>query len=416
MLSSLHNKHIVLGITGSIAAYKACTLVRLLIKAGAEVQVVMTPAAKEFITPLTLATLSRKAVASEFFDRRDGSWHSHVDMGLWADAMIVAPASAATIGKMAHGIADNLLITTYLSMKAPVFVAPAMDLDMFAHRTTHDNMERLREFGNHIIEPQAGELASALVGKGRMEEPERIVEVLADFFAQKDRSATDNVASPTFNDAPSRGRVLVTAGPTYEKIDPVRFIGNYSTGKMGFALAESLAEAGFEVVLVAGPVALTTLHPRIQRIDVESAAEMHAAAMLEFPSCVGAILCAAVADFTPKAVAPQKIKRETTGEWNIPLQPTQDIARCLGEVKEHRWLVGFALETNNETAYALDKMTRKGLDAIVLNSLRDEGAGFGHDTNKVTIFTLDGTQKALPLLPKTAVAQAIVQELCEKFC
>ena len=330
MLSSLHNKHIVLGITGSIAAYKACTLVRLLIKAGAEVQVVMTPAAKEFITPLTLATLSRKAVASEFFDRRDGSWHSHVDMGLWADAMIVAPASAATIGKMAHGIADNLLITTYLSMKAPMFVAPAMDLDMFAHRTTHDNMERLREFGNHIIEPQAGELASALVGKGRMEEPERIVEVLADFFAQKDRLATDNVASPTSNDAPSRGRVLVTAGPTYEKIDPVRFIGNYSTGKMGFALAESLAEAGFEVVLVAGPVALTTLHPRIHRIDVESAAEMHAAAMREFPSCVGAILCAAVADFTPKAVAPQKIKRETTGEWNIPLQPTQDIARCLG--------------------------------------------------------------------------------------
>ena len=416
MLSSLHNKHIVLGITGSIAAYKACTLVRLLIKAGAEVQVVMTPAAKEFITPLTLATLSRKAVASEFFDRRDGSWHSHVDMGLWADAMIIAPASAATIGKMAHGIADNLLITTYLSMKAPVFVAPAMDLDMFAHRTTHDNMERLREFGNHIIEPQAGELASALVGKGRMEEPERIVEVLADFFAQKDRSATDNMTSPTFNDTPSRGRVLVTAGPTYEKIDPVRFIGNYSTGKMGFALAESLAESGFEVVLVAGPVALTTLHPRIHRIDVESAAEMHAAAMREFPSCVGAILCAAVADFTPKAVAPQKIKRETTGEWNIPLQPTQDIARCLGEVKEHRWLVGFALETNNETTHALDKMARKGLDAIVLNSLRDEGAGFGHDTNKVTIFTLDGTQKALPLLPKTAVAQAIVQELCEKFC
>ena len=416
MLSSLHNKHIVLGITGSIAAYKACTLVRLLIKAGAEVQVVMTPAAKEFITPLTLATLSRKAVASEFFDRRDGSWHSHVDMGLWADAMIVAPASAATIGKMAHGIADNLLITTYLSMKAPVFVAPAMDLDMFAHRTTHDNMERLREFGNYIIEPQDGELASALVGKGRMEEPERIVEVLADFFAQKDRSATDNMTSPTFNDTPSRGRVLVTAGPTYEKIDPVRFIGNYSTGKMGFALAESLAEAGFEVVLVAGPVALTTLHPRIHRIDVESAAEMHAAAMREFPSCVGAILCAAVADFTPKAVAPQKIKREITGEWNIPLQPTQDIARCLGEVKEHRWLVGFALETNNETTHALDKMARKGLDAIVLNSLRDEGAGFGHDTNKVTIFTLDGTQKALPLLPKTAVAQAIVQELCEKFC
>ena len=416
MLSSLHNKHIVLGITGSIAAYKACTLVRLLIKAGAEVQVVMTPAAKEFITPLTLATLSRKAVASEFFDRRDGSWHSHVDMGLWADAMIIAPASAATIGKMAHGIADNLLITTYLSMKAPVFVAPAMDLDMFAHRTTHDNLERLREFGHHIIEPQAGELASALVGKGRMEEPERIVEVLEAFFAQKEGVVALNMACAASKDTPSRGRVLVTAGPTYEKIDPVRFIGNYSTGKMGFALAESLAEAGFEVALVAGPVALTTQHPRIHRIGVESAAEMYEAAMREFPSCVGAILCAAVADFTPKAVATEKIKRETTGEWSIPLQPTQDIARNLGQIKENRWLVGFALETHDETTHALDKMARKGLDAIVLNSLRDEGAGFGYDTNKVTIFSLDGAEKSLPLLPKTAVAQAIVQELCEKFC
>ena len=416
MLSSLHNKHIVLGITGSIAAYKACTLVRLLIKAGAEVQVVMTPAAKEFITPLTLATLSRKAVASEFFDRRDGSWHSHVDMGLWADAMIIAPASAATIGKMAHGIADNLLITTYLSMKAPVFVAPAMDLDMFAHRTTHDNLERLREFGHHIIEPQDGELASALVGKGRMEEPERIVEVLEAFFAQKEGAAAPNMACAASKDTPSRGRVLVTAGPTYEKIDPVRFIGNYSTGKMGFALAEALAEAGFEVALVAGPVALTTQHPRIHRIDVESAAEMYEAAMREFPSCVGAILCAAVADFTPKAVATEKIKRETTGEWSIPLQPTQDIARNLGQIKENRWLVGFALETHDETTHALDKMARKGLDAIVLNSLRDEGAGFGYDTNKVTIFSLDGAEKSLPLLPKTAVAQAIVQELCEKFC
>lgn len=416
MLSSLHNKHIVLGITGSIAAYKACTLVRLLIKAGAEVQVVMTPAAKEFITPLTLATLSRKAVASEFFDRRDGSWHSHVDMGLWADAMIIAPASAATLGKMAHGIADNLLITTYLSMKAPVFVAPAMDLDMFAHRTTHDNLERLREFGHHIIEPQDGELASALVGKGRMEEPERIVEVLEAFFAQKEGAAAPNMACAASKDTPSRGRVLVTAGPTYEKIDPVRFIGNYSTGKMGFALAESLAEAGFEVALVAGPVALTTQHPRIHRIDVESAAEMYEAAMREFPSCVGAILCAAVADFTPKAVATEKIKRETTGEWSIPLQPTQDIARNLGQIKENRWLMGFALETHDETTHALDKMARKGLDAIVLNSLRDEGAGFGYDTNKVTIFTLDGREKALPFLPKTAVAQAIVQELCEKFC
>lgn len=398
----MKGKHIVLGITGSIAAYKACTLVRLLIKAGAEVQVVMTPSAKEFITPLTLATLSRKAVVSEFFDRRDGSWHSHVDLGLWADAMVIAPASAATLGKMAHGIADNMLLTTYLSMKAPVFVAPTMDLDMFQHPTTTANMERLRSFGHHIIEPQSGELASALIGKGRMEEPEQIVEQLKDFF--------------TSQEAPSRGRILITAGPTYERIDPVRFVGNYSTGKMGFALAESCARQGFDVELVAGPVQLHTQHSRIRRTDVESAEQMHEAATRLFPTCQAAILCAAVADFTPMKVAESKIKRENTGTWLLDLTPTRDIARDLSTMKtQAQRLVGFALETNNEQENALDKLRRKGLDCIVLNSLRDEGAGFGHDTNKVTILDADGTQLSLPLATKQEVADEIIRHLCDKY-
>lgn len=398
----MKGKHIVLGITGSIAAYKACTLVRLLIKAGAEVQVVMTPSAKEFITPLTLATLSRKAVVSEFFDRRDGSWHSHVDLGLWADAMVIAPASAATLGKMAHGIADNMLLTTYLSMKAPVFVAPAMDLDMFQHPTTTANLERLRSFGHHIIEPQSGELASALIGKGRMEEPEQIVEQLKDFF--------------TSQEAPSRGRILITAGPTYERIDPVRFVGNYSTGKMGFALAESCARQGFDVELVAGPVQLHTQHSRIRRTDVESAEQMHAAATRLFPTCQAAILCAAVADFTPMKVAESKIKRENTGTWLLDLTPTRDIARDLSTMKtQAQRLVGFALETNNEQENALDKLRRKGLDCIVLNSLRDEGAGFGHDTNKVTILDADGTRLSLPLATKQEVADEIIRHLCDKY-
>lgn len=398
----MKGKHIVLGITGSIAAYKACTLVRLLIKAGAEVQVVMTPSAKEFITPLTLATLSRKAVVSEFFDRRDGSWHSHVDLGLWADAMVIAPTSAATLGKMAHGIADNMLLTTYLSMKAPIFVAPAMDLDMFQHPTTTANLERLRSFGHHIIEPQSGELASALIGKGRMEEPEQIVEQLKDFF--------------TSQEAPSRGRILITAGPTYERIDPVRFVGNYSTGKMGFALAESCARQGFDVELVAGPVQLHTQHSRIRRTDVESAEQMHEAATRLFPTCQAAILCAAVADFTPMKVAESKIKRENTGTWLLDLTPTRDIARDLSTMKtQAQRLVGFALETNNEQENALDKLRRKGLDCIVLNSLRDEGAGFGHDTNKVTILDADGTQLSLPLATKQEVADEIIRHLCDKY-
>lgn len=388
--------NIVLGITGSIAAYKACSLIRLFVKAGHEVQVVITPAGKEFITPLTLSTLSRHAVVSEFFDRRDGSWHSHVDLGLWADAMVIAPATAATIGKMAHGIADNMLLTTYLSMKAPVFVAPAMDLDMYRHPATQQNLKTLQSYGNIIIEPAEGELASALVGKGRMEEPERIFEVVT-----------------ARTEPPARGRLLITAGPTYERIDPVRFIGNYSTGKMGFAIAEAAAEAGYDVELIAGPVALTTRHPRIHRTDVESAAEMHAAAMDLWPTCAAAVLCAAVADFTPAHTAEEKIKREATGEWCLDLVPTQDIARCLGETKRpDQRLIGFALETTAELQNATEKMSRKSLDMIVMNSLRDAGAGFGHDTNKVTFLYPDGQREEFPLKSKTDVAHDIIDRLC----
>lgn len=391
--------HIVLGITGSIAAYKACTLIRLFVKAGHEVQVVITPSGKEFITPLTLSTLSRHAVVSEFFDRRDGSWNSHVDLGLWADAMVIAPATAATIGKMAHGVADNMLLTTYMSMKAPVFVAPAMDLDMYRHPATQANLQTLQSYGNIIIEPGEGELASALVGKGRMEEPENIFE------------AVISALTPTEE---KRGRLLITAGPTYERLDPVRFIGNYSTGKMGFAIAEAAAEAGYDVELIAGPVSLATKHPRIHRTDVESAAEMHAAAMRLWPECSDAILCAAVADFTPARCADEKIKREATGEWRLDLVPTQDIARALGEAKRpDQRLVGFALETTAELENAAEKMRRKNLDFIVMNSLRDAGAGFGHDTNKVTFLFPDGRREELPLKSKAEVGRDIIQRLCE---
>ena len=389
----LENKKIVLGITGSIAAYKACVLVRLLIKKGAEVQVVMTPAAKEFITPLTLSTLTQKPVVSEFFDRRDGSWHSHVSLGLWADAMLIAPASASTIGKMANGIADNMLVTTYLSMRAPVFVAPAMDLDMYAHPTTQSNLQKLQSYGNHIIEPGTGFLASKLEGKGRMEEPERIVEALDRFFEKEQRL--------------SGKKVLITAGPTYEKIDPVRFIGNYSSGKMGFALAEVCAEQGAEVTLISGPVTLQTKHPAIKRIDVESAADMYEAATKSFPKADIAILCAAVADFTPKTTADRKIKRKGDNLM-LELQPTQDIAAALGAVKKKRqMLVGFALETDNELKNAQDKMKRKNLDLIVLNSLQDKGAGFRVDTNKVTIIDRQGLT-AYDTKSKREVAEDIV--------
>lgn len=393
----LENKKIVLGITGSIAAYKACVLARLLIKKGAEVQVVMTPSAKEFITPLTLATLTQKPVVSEFFDRRDGSWHSHVSLGLWADAMLVAPASASTIGKMANGIADNMLVTTYLSMKAPVFVAPAMDLDMYAHPTTQANLKKLASYGNHIIEPGTGFLASKLEGKGRMEEPEKIVEALEQFFASQQKLAGK--------------KVLITAGPTYEKIDPVRFIGNYSSGKMGFALAETCAEQGAEVTLVSGPVMLQTNHPNIHRIDVECANEMYEAATRHFPKADITILCAAVADFTPKSTADKKIKRKGD-DLTIMLQPTQDIAAALGATKKKKQvLVGFALETDNELNNAKDKMKRKNFDFIVLNSLQDKGAGFRVDTNKVTIIDKHNGITAYDTKSKKEVAKDIIEAI-----
>ncbi len=394
---SLCGKHIVLGITGSIAAYKACTLIRLLIKAGAEVQVVITPAGKEFITPVTLSALTSKPVISEFFAQRDGSWHSHVDLSLWADAMIVAPATASTIGKMANGIADNMLITTYLSMKAPVFVAPAMDLDMFAHPSTQHNLSTLRSYGNIIIEPAEGELASHLVGKGRMEEPEQIFRVLEDFF-----NAGHPLAGKT---------VLITAGPTYEKIDPVRFIGNYSSGKMGYAIARECAERGANVELISGPTHLCISHPLINVTNVESAEEMYHHATEKFPSCDAAILSAAVADFTPDTKADSKIKREK-GEQTLVLKPTHDIAAALGQMKAAtQKLVGFALETDNEQTNAEHKLEKKNLDFIVLNSLRDKGAGFNYDTNKVSIISRSGQVKVFPLKSKTEVAADIVTEL-----
>ena len=393
---SLLGKKIVLGITGSIAAYKAAVLIRLLIKKGAEVQVVITPAGKEFITPITLSALTSKPVISEFFAQRDGSWHSHVALGQWADAMLIAPATASTIGKMAHGVADNMLITTYLSMKAPVFVAPAMDLDMFAHPSTTENLDTLRRYGNHIIEPTEGKLASHLVGKGRMEEPENIVAYLERYFAQSEELAGK--------------KIVITAGPTYEKIDPVRFIGNYSSGKMGFALAEECAARGAEVTLVAGPVQIKTTHPNIQRINVESCAEMYTATTEAFKTADCGILCAAVADFTPETTADTKIKREGD-DLVLRLKPTHDIAAELGRMKQpHQCLVGFALETNDEHANAQGKLVRKSLDFIVLNSLNDKGAGFRHDTNKITIISKEEV-KEYPLKPKSEVAKDIIDEL-----
>ena len=392
----MKGKKIVLGITGSIAAYKAAVLIRALIKKGAEVQVVITPAGKEFITPITLSALTSKPVISEFFSQRDGTWHSHVDLGLWADAMVIAPTTASTIGKMANGIADNMLITTYLSMKAPVFVAPAMDLDMFAHPATQKNLEILRSYGNHIIEPGEGELASHLVGKGRMEEPEKIVEVLEAFFNRE-------------QDLKGK-KVLITAGPTYEKIDPVRFIGNYSSGKMGYALAESCARRGAEVTLISGPVQVKAQHPSIKVTKVESAHQMHEAAIKAFPTSDAAILCAAVADFTPEVKADQKIKREKE-DLILKLVPTEDIAAALGKIKkENQCLVGFALETNNELANARHKLEKKNFDFIVLNSLQDAGAGFQCDTNKITIVD---KEKAIPypLKTKTEVADDIIDRL-----
>lgn len=392
----MKGKKIVLGITGSIAAYKAAVLTRALIKKGAEVQIVITPAGKEFITPITLSSLTGKPVISEFFAQRDGTWHSHVDLGLWADAMLIAPATASTIGKMAHGIADNMLVTTYLSMKAPVFIAPAMDLDMFAHPSTRHNLDILRSYGNHIIEPASGELASHLVGKGRMEEPEKIVEVLETFFARAEDLKGKHI--------------LITAGPTYEKIDPVRFIGNYSSGKMGYALAEACARRGADVTLISGPVALQVQHPAIRRIDVESAEQMYQAAIRIYPQANAGILCAAVADFTPETVASNKIKREGE-DLIVRLKPTQDIAAALGKIKRpDQRLVGFALETYDEQIHAQEKRKRKNFDFIVLNSLNDAGAGFRCDTNKITILDESGITP-YPLKDKHEVASDIIDKL-----
>lgn len=396
----LKGKHIILGISGGIAAYKSVYLLRLLIKAGAEVQVVITPSGKEFITPVTLSSLSGKPVISEFFTANTGEWHSHVDLGLWADAMIIAPATASTIAKMANGVADNMLITTYLSAKAPVFVAPAMDLDMFAHPTTKRNIELLKSYGNHIIEPTSGELASHLIGKGRMEEPEEIVKHLSDFFAkQQDLSGK---------------KVMITAGPTYEKIDPVRFIGNYSSGKMGYAIAEEVAMRGAKVTLVSGPVAIKAINPNIEVISVESAREMSDACTSFFNDCDIAIMCAAVADYAPAECAKSKIKREKDEIPTIKLVKNPDIAATLGAIKQpHQRLIGFALETDNELQNAQDKLKRKNLDMIVLNSLKDKDACFGTDTNKITIYKADNSVITFPLKPKNEVAKDIIDTIID---
>ena len=398
----LKGKKIVLGITGSIAAYKSCLIIRELIKSGAEVQVVITPAGKEFITPITLSALTHKPVVSEFFSQKDGTWNSHVDLGLWADAMVIAPCTAATLGKMANGVADNMLITTYLSMKAPVFIAPAMDLDMYKHPSTQKNIRTLRSFGNHIIEPGSGFLASGLEGKGRMEEPENIVKALADFFS------TSSESQSYIEDLKDK-KILITAGPTYEKIDPVRFIGNYSSGKMGFALAEECSRRGAKVVLVAGPVSLTCSES-IQRVDVESCKEMYEAAVGEFSNCDAAILCAAVADFRPKEIAEQKIKR-VGDDLLLKLKPTQDIAATIGTMKgEEQRIVAFALETNEEESNAQRKLEKKNADFIVLNSTRIPGTTFQADDNQITIINKEG-KKSYAKKPKTEVARDIINEL-----
>jgi phosphopantothenoylcysteine decarboxylase / phosphopantothenate---cysteine ligase len=394
---NLQGKKILLGISGSIAAYKAAFLLRLLVKEGAEVQVVITPAGKEFITPVTLSALSGKPVISEFFGQTDGTWHSHVDLGLWADAMLIAPATATTLAKMAHGIADNMLVTTYLSAKCPVFIAPAMDLDMFAHPTTQKNISILKEYGNIILDPEVGELASGLEGKGRMEEPEHIMEQLVDFFRSKKKLITR--------------KFLLTAGPTYEKIDPIRFIGNYSSGKMGYAIAEKLADEGAEVILVSGPVSVASAKKDIRTITVESAEEMYQACTAFFPECDGAIMTAAVADFTPAKPGQGKIK-SSKKNISVEFKPTKDIAAALGKMKKpDQILIGFALETSDELENARSKLKNKNLDFIVLNSLNDAGAGFAVDTNKITILDKNNKMQAFELKSKREVAADIVNEV-----
>lgn len=405
MKNYLKGKHIILGITGGIAAYKSAVLARLFVKAGAEVQVVMTPSAREFITPVTMSALTGRPVITEFFSANTGEWHSHVDIGLWADAMVIAPATACTIGKMANGIADNMLVTTYLSAKKQVFVAPAMDLDMMAHPSTVANIARLESYGNIIIQPAEGELASHLVGKGRMEEPENIIKVVASFFRDAE------------NDSPLKGkRVMITAGPTRERIDPVRFISNYSTGKMAYSLADELAWRGAEVVVVSGPVGVTPSVDGVTVINVESGREMAGECENLFPSCDLAVMCAAVADYTVDHPAQNKIKREGHDVPEIPLVKNPDIARTLGQTKRpDQKIVGFALETDHEATNAIEKMERKNLDMIVLNSLRDKGAGFATDTNKVTVFTRnDVNVREFPLKSKREVASDLA-DIIETF-
>lgn len=392
----LKGKKILLGVTGSIAAYKSALLVRELVKQGAEVKILMTPLAKEFITPLTLATLSRNPILVDFFNPENGDWNSHVDLGLWADAYVIAPATANTIAKMAYGIADNLLLTTYLSSRAPVFIAPAMDLDMFSHSTTQENIKKLQEKGCHIIYPGTGFLASGLEGKGRMEEPENITAYLNDFFVLKSLI---------------NKKILITAGPTYENIDPVRFIGNYSTGKMGFALAESCAMHGAEVTLITGPVTIKTKHKKIKRIDVISADEMYNAAIENFRGSDVVILSAAVADYKPQKQSETKIK-SAKDNLSIELIANKDIAKSLGEIKKpNQKMIGFALETNDEEQNAIEKLKRKNFDFIVLNSLNDKNAGFGYDTNKITILHSSGEKKVFELKSKEMVAEDIVNEI-----
>ncbi len=391
----LEGRHILLGITGSIAAYKAAMLCRLLKREGAEVQVVMTALAKQFITPLTMATLSRRPILVEFFDPENGQWNSHVSLGEWADLMLIAPATANTLAKMTAGVADNLLLTTYLSARCPVMVAPAMDLDMYAHYTTQRNLKELKEHGVGIIEPGSGELASGLEGKGRMAEPDEIVEQLKAHFAEKKKPLTGK-------------HFVVTAGPTIEPIDPVRFISNHSSGKMGYAIAETLAEKGARVTLVSGRTALPT-PAGVERVDVLTAEEMYRATVAAFEEADGAVMCAAVADYTPAEVATEKLKK-SDADLQIPLKRTRDIAAELGRTKGQKILVGFAMETQNEAANATQKLTKKNFDFIVLNSLREAGAGFRGDTNRVTL--IDSTsQEELPLLTKREVAERIAQKI-----
>lgn len=396
----LQGKKIVLGITGSIAAYKSAVLTRLLVKAGAEVKVVMTDSAKTFITPLTLSTLSKNPALSEFIKDESGQWNNHVDLGLWADAMIIAPASANTIAKMASGRCDNLLLAVYLSARCPVFLAPAMDLDMLQHDATKENLQKIASFGNYILDPAYGELASGLVGTGRMAEPEEIVAEIEDFFSRRQALKGKNV--------------LVTAGPTHEAIDPVRFIGNHSTGKMGYAIAESLANLGAHVTLVSGPTAMHTSHPQVSVKKVMSAEEMYEACVAVFPQTDIAVLAAAVADYRPTVKADQKIKKKDEN-LTIELTKTRDIAASLGKIKQNnQMVVGFALETEHEQDNALKKLESKNFDMIVLNSLNDAGAGFGHDTNKITLIDRSGAVKKFDLKSKKAVARDIVSAILDK--